>query len=76
MSRLSNVCMRTLTLRGFVSGFCMDKFMPQTARQLGNDYNLPKADYAQATVSVQVGIDVKWYQKMTVRIEMDDELLS
>lgn len=47
-----------------------------TLRRLRNDYSLPKADDAEATVSVQVQSDNKLYTPTTLNIGRDDELLS
>lgn len=46
------------------------------ARRVRNDYNAPKANDAEGTVSVHVCNDVKLYRSMNLRFQSDEVLLS
>lgn len=47
-----------------------------SGRLVHTDYNPPKVEDTETTVSMQVHDDVKLHQPKTLRIEGEDELLS
>lgn len=64
MRRLLNVLMRTTELRGYIAGIqdsgCRSPIT--TARGVCNDYNIPKADVAAASMSAYLCDDEKLHQ--------------